>query len=31
MNGAHFLNTTLVFASPPVADMFPVTWIYASE
>ena len=31
MNGAQFLNTTLVFASPPVAVMFPVTWIYASE
>ena len=31
VNGAQFLNATLVLASPPVAAISPVTWIYASE
>ena len=31
VNGAQFLNATLVLALPPVAVMFPVTRIYASE
>ena len=31
VNGAQFLNTTLVFAPPPVAVISPVTKIYGSE
>ena len=31
VNGAQFLNATLVFAFPTVAAISPVTRIYASE
>ena len=31
VNGAKFLDTTLVFSTPPVAVISPVTRIYASE
>ena len=31
VNGAQFLNPTQVLRSPPVALIFPVTRIYASE
>ena len=31
LNGAQFLNATLVFSFPPSAVMSPVTKIYASE
>ena len=31
VNGVHFLNATLVFSSPPVAIISPVTRIYTSE
>ena len=31
VNGAQFLNATLVLASPTVAVIFPVARIYASE
>ena len=30
VNGVQFLNATLVFSSPPVAVISPVTRIYAS-
>ena len=31
VNGAQFLNATLVLASPPIAVISPVTKIYASK
>ena len=31
VNGAHFLNETLILASPPVAIIIPVTRIYMSK
>ena len=31
VNGAQFLNATLVLVSPPVAVVSPITRIYASE
>ena len=31
VHGEQFIIATLVFASPPVAFIFPVTRIYASE
>ena len=31
VNGTQFLNATLVLVSPPVAVIFPVRRIYASE
>ena len=31
VNGAQFLDTTLVFSTPPVAVISPVAKIYASE
>ena len=31
VNGAQFLNATLIFASPPVVLISPITKIYASK